>query len=65
MLFLAWALTPEAVLHSFGVTYYPAKWWALALPSWLCLAVVYAYVAYGRRASHLCSSPGLDIGLAA
>jgi hypothetical protein len=49
VLFLAWAFAPEAALHAAGVAYYPAKWWALAAPSWLCACVLYGYTAYGRR----------------
>ena len=48
-LFLLWAFVPEDALRAAGVTYYPAKWWALAAPSWLCAAVLYCYTAYGRR----------------
>ena len=48
-LFLLWAFVPEEALRAAGVTYYPAKWWALAAPSWLCAAVLYCYTAYGRR----------------
>lgn len=33
VLFLLWAYIPEETLHHFGVTYYPSKHWALALPS--------------------------------
>lgn len=49
MLFLAWAYSPEEALHSVGITYYPSKWWALALPAWACAAVLYAYTAYEWR----------------
>jgi len=48
-----WAFVPEEALRAAGVTYYPAKWWALAAPSWLCMAVLYCYAAYGRRVSSL------------
>jgi phosphatidylinositol glycan class P protein len=48
VLFLLWACVPEAALHTLGVTWYPSRWWALALPSWLCVAVVYAYLVYER-----------------
>jgi hypothetical protein len=53
VLFLAWAFAPEAALRGAGVSYYPAKWWALAAPAWLCAAVLYGYTAYGRRARPL------------
>lgn len=46
VLFLVCAFTPEHVLVSLGVTYFPAKWWALALPAWGVAAIGYAYVAY-------------------
>ena len=45
-LFLAWSLSPPVLLRSLGVTYYPSKWWALALPCWLCVAVLCAWAAY-------------------
>ncbi|XP_066350454.1 phosphatidylinositol N-acetylglucosaminyltransferase subunit P-like [Miscanthus floridulus] len=38
--YLAWAYTPEPVLRSVGITYYPSKYWALAVPSFLIVAVV-------------------------
>lgn len=34
--YLLWTLLPSRVLHSFGITYYPSKHWALCVPS-LCL----------------------------
>lgn len=46
VLFLAWAYSPPQLLHSLGVTYYPSKWWALALPAWCCVALLCALVAY-------------------
>ncbi len=36
LLYLAWALLPDTLLHSWGITYYPSKYWALALPAWGC-----------------------------
>lgn len=40
MLYLAWALLPDATLHALGVSYYPSRWWALALPAWSTVALV-------------------------
>jgi len=45
-LFLAWSLSPPVLLRSLGVRYYPSKWWALALPSWCCVAVLCGSLAY-------------------
>jgi phosphatidylinositol glycan class P protein len=43
LLYLVWAFVPDSFLHDvLGVTYYPSKWWALALPAWgsMALAIV-------------------------
>ncbi|KAF8660440.1 hypothetical protein HU200_058025 [Digitaria exilis] len=37
--YLAWAYTPEPALRSLGITYYPSKYWALAAPSFVIVAV--------------------------
>jgi hypothetical protein len=39
LLYLIWALVPDQVLHSWGITYYPSKWWALAVPAWFCVTL--------------------------
>jgi hypothetical protein len=44
--FLVWAVLPESCLHALGITYYPSKHWALAIPLWLVLLVAYVYWAY-------------------
>ena len=43
---VAWAVLPESALHAVGITYYPSKHWALAIPLWLVLLVTYIYWAY-------------------
>mmetsp|Transcript_20810 Transcript_20810/g.65374 ORF Transcript_20810/g.65374 Transcript_20810/m.65374 type:complete len:141 (-) Transcript_20810:304-726(-) len=45
---LVWVFVPDEWLQSWGIAYFPSKWWALALPTYLVtmLAFVgYAYVA--------------------
>lgn len=44
--YLAWAYVPEASLVREGITYFPDKSWALAIPAGLCWAVACAYFAY-------------------
>eukprot|EP00753_Platysulcus_tardus_P014134 PLAT4109.1.p1 GENE.PLAT4109.1~~PLAT4109.1.p1 ORF type:complete len:180 (+),score=31.18 PLAT4109.1:44-583(+) len=46
-LYLLWAYIPEAVLHSYGVTYYPSKYWALAGPIFVPFAFLMAFLLYG------------------
>jgi phosphatidylinositol glycan class P protein len=36
--FLVWAFLPEEFLHSIGITYYPSKYYAIALPAY-CIVV--------------------------
>jgi len=44
--FLLWAYLPDSTLHSLGVTYYPSKYWALALPAWVTVTLIFALVFY-------------------
>ena len=45
-IFLLWAYTPDGVLVSLGVTYFPDKHWALALPCWTLVSLLAAVVLY-------------------
>jgi len=45
LLYLVWAYVPSPLLHQMGIHYYPNRWWALAVPCWLVVLVVYIYVA--------------------
>ncbi|KAF2238471.1 PIG-P-domain-containing protein, partial [Viridothelium virens] len=42
--YLLWAYLPSALLHQLGIRYYPNRWWALALPAWGVVALVFVYV---------------------
>ena len=45
-LYLLWAYVPDDALRALGVACSPDKYWAVALPTWAGVALVYAAVAY-------------------
>ena len=45
LLYLLWAYLPSPFLHRLGLYYYPNRWWALAIPAWLVIVILYIYVA--------------------
>lgn len=45
-LYLTWAYVPDSVLRSFAITYYPSKYWAIAVPAYALMAVAFALVFY-------------------
>lgn len=47
IVYLLWAFLPSPFLHQLGIEYYPDRWWALAIPAWIFMLVVYIYVALG------------------
>uniref|UniRef100_A0A7S0V806 PIG-P domain-containing protein n=1 Tax=Polytomella parva TaxID=51329 RepID=A0A7S0V806_9CHLO len=46
VVFLVWSLTPERALQSWGFTYYPLKYWAIAFPAWLVISIFLFFVGY-------------------
>ena len=46
ILVLVWGFLPEPLLHELGITYYPQKYWAVAVPAWGCLSGVFAVLTY-------------------
>jgi phosphatidylinositol glycan class P protein len=46
LVFICWVLVPCEVLHAVGITYYPDKYYAVALPSLLIVSGLLLGVAY-------------------
>merc|ERR1719319_410671 len=49
VLYLMWALLPDSVWHSQGITYYPDRYWSIAVPVWLCVSwwcLILGYVGF-------------------
>lgn len=44
--FIVWAFVPERFLHSLGITYYPSRYYAIALPSYILVLFVLVGVSY-------------------
>ncbi|KAJ4407423.1 hypothetical protein N0V91_004007 [Didymella pomorum] len=45
LMYILWAYVPAPLLHQMGIWWYPDRWWALAVPCWLVVLVIYIYVA--------------------
>jgi phosphatidylinositol glycan class P protein len=46
VVFLIWIFTPEVLLHQYGITYYPSRYYALALPSYMLVTIVLGVMFY-------------------
>ena len=59
---LAWVFVPDGALQSWGITYYPDRYWAVAAPTYLLATlffVAYAYVALNMMAVCPLDSPDM------
>ncbi|KAJ8668114.1 hypothetical protein QAD02_009777 [Eretmocerus hayati] len=60
LLYLVWAFVPVEFLHEkLGLTYWPSKYWAVALPIWFLTAIaVFAFAIY--PAINMTLTPNID-----
>ncbi|KAJ2957508.1 hypothetical protein NQZ79_g6790 [Umbelopsis isabellina] len=45
-IYLIWAYVPDEILHSLGITYYPSRYWALAVPVWIMTLVWFIFISF-------------------
>ena len=46
VVFLHWALSPRSILHQIGITYYPSRYYAIALPAYIIILIFVVNIAY-------------------
>jgi phosphatidylinositol glycan class P protein len=46
IVFLVWAFAPESLMHGIGITYYPSRYYAVALPAYIMVTMVVVGVFY-------------------
>eukprot|EP00667_Euglena_gracilis_P025666 EG_transcript_30283 len=57
-IFIMWAYLPERYYRAIGITYYPDKYWAVALPAWVLVTPLAAIAGY--HAKYLMNTLPLD-----
>ncbi|XP_044018025.1 phosphatidylinositol N-acetylglucosaminyltransferase subunit P [Aphidius gifuensis] len=59
-IYLVWAVIPEDILHEkFGLTYWPLKYWAVAIPIWaLTATAIFTFIIY--PAINMLMTPDID-----
>lgn len=45
IIYILWSYLPSPFLHALGITYYPNRWWSLAIPAWIVILLIFIYVA--------------------
>ena len=58
LIWLIWAWVPDHILQNAGLTYYPAKWWAISLPTHLIVSMFFSFAMYS--ASFFIIAPPLN-----
>lgn len=60
-IWVGWTLIPDLVLRSMSIYYYPDKYWALAIPSYTLMLMVYVYIALALYNTEVLTLPLDDI----
>ena len=46
VVFLLWAFSPRSFLHAIGITYYPSRYYAIALPAYMIMLIFVINLGY-------------------
>ncbi|KAH7321240.1 PIG-P-like protein [Stachybotrys elegans] len=57
LIYLLWSYLPSPFLHALGIYYYPNRWWALAIPSFIVMLLCYIYVALAAYNTEMLTLP--------
>jgi len=57
-IYLIWGFVPDRYLQRIGIQWYPSREWAILIPSWMMIAVVFVYAGY--FCLNLYNTPALD-----
>lgn len=55
--YLLWAFLPRSVLYALHIYYFPSRWWALAIPCYLLVTIMYIYVALASYNTEILTKP--------
>lgn len=57
ILYIVWATLPRSALYALHIYYYPSRWWALAIPCYIAVTMIYIYVALASYNTEVLTKP--------
>lgn len=63
VIFSAWILLPDLVLAAIGISYYPDKYWAQAIPAYFLIVMLFLYILLALYNTEIQTKPLNDIRL--
>ena len=59
--YILWAFLPKSWLDSAHIYYYPSRWWAVAVPAFVLMLMIYIYVALAGYNTEVLTYPPTSI----
>ncbi|ODQ65869.1 PIG-P protein, partial [Nadsonia fulvescens var. elongata DSM 6958] len=57
VLYILWSSLPASTLESIHIYYYPSRWWSLAIPAWLVMALIFIYISLALYNTEYATKP--------